>query len=252
MQSGAICRQPSVEAGAHVLVVATESNGDLAERQSLHEAELDNLAILVVDEPIEGRTNTLDLFVSRGAGAGGGVGSLGVRATPRSSGFVGRSGVESTEPAGGPAVSGPSVADGVHAESPHDLEQPGAEHRQGLRVVVVPASGSLELVKRLPGPQPGSLGQVGRALVGPLGVGEAVRGLPEPGPYGLEQRLDRRTIALLCTDDQVVETVGVVHVPHYRRHGRGGGDRKILSPYLTIKRPVGGTRIVQMGKSTAV
>ena len=69
---------------------------------------------------------------------------------------------------------------------------PGAEHRQGLGVAGLPADWAPELAERLPGPKPGCLGQVGGALVGPLGVGETVRGLPEPGPDHLEQRLDRR------------------------------------------------------------
>ena len=59
------------------------------------------------------------------------------------------------------------------------------------------------------------LGQVGRALVGSLGVGEPVRGLPDPGPDDLEQGVDRRPVASLGPDDQVSETVGGIHAPDY-------------------------------------
>ena len=108
---------------------------------------------------------------------------------------------------------GLSVTDVVHTESPHYLEHPGAEHRLGLGIAGLRLSRPLELAERLPSPQPGSLSQVSRTLVRPLGVGETSCRLPEPGSDGLKQCVYRYAVALLGPDEQISETLGWIHSP---------------------------------------
>jgi hypothetical protein len=196
-----------VEALADMFVIVAQLRGDLAERQPFQETKTDDLAILVVRKPIEGRADPLSLFVGLGMGTRGRFSSLWVRMTPRRGRSTGLGGIESLKSPRGSSVFGLPVTDVVHTQSPHDLENPGAEHRQGLGIAGFSLSRALELAERLPGPQPGSLSQVGRTLVGPTGVGEAPCRLPEPGPDDLKQGVDRRAVTLLGPDEQVSETV---------------------------------------------
>src|SRR5579871_1587958 len=96
----------------------------------------------------------------------------------------------------------------VEAQARDDAGQPGAEHRQGLRLVGDP----LKLIEFLPGAQPRLLNQVGRTAVGPVRAGLLPRERFEPGSDAREQFLRGGVVAGAGTGEQVSEAGDVVHV----------------------------------------